>query len=253
MKKIFKKNQIIITALAVMIAAAGYLNYMQENQAVNTAGTDELTYIQEDVYDLSQEDLNLSETGEDSKKEGDKESSQTEDGTEQKEKNEDKKDSAAVDSSSDLTVTDTGDVVSEANEQVGEAVLVNNTINGDFFSSARLTREQTRAKNKEMLMEIVDNEKISEEQKKDAIAGVVKLTDIAEMESATEILLEAKGFGDSVVSIVDESADVIVNANDLTEQQIAQIEDIVKRKTGLAAENIVISPVGVAENKTEDE
>ena len=27
MKKIFKKNQVIITALAIMIAVAGYINY----------------------------------------------------------------------------------------------------------------------------------------------------------------------------------------------------------------------------------
>ena len=37
---------------------------------------------------------------------------------------------------------------------------------------------------------------------------------------------------------------VVVNADDLTESQIAQIEDIVKRKTECSADKIVISPVG---------
>lgn len=94
-------------------------------------------------------------------------------------------------------------------------------------------------------MEIVDSEKLSESQKETAVNGIVELTDIAEKETATENLLAAKGFTDAVVSIVDDSVDVIVNANELTEKEIAQIEDIVKRKTEISVENIVISPVGV--------
>ena len=58
-------------------------------------------------------------------------------------------------------------------------------------------------------------------------------------------MLEAKGFSDAVVSISQGNADVIVNAKELSSQQIAQIEDIVKRKTGIAAHNIVITPVKV--------
>ena len=42
MKKIFRKNQIIITALALMIAVAGYISYTRanvaENDAIQTAG-----------------------------------------------------------------------------------------------------------------------------------------------------------------------------------------------------------------------
>jgi len=46
------------------------------------------------------------------------------------------------------------------------------------------------------------------------------------------------------VTILSDSVDVVVNADDLTESQIAQIEDIVKRKTECSADKIVISPVG---------
>ncbi len=221
MKKIFKKNQIIITALALMIAVAGYLNFSGED-VVNTISetADESTYVDGDelaLLDLSDEDIAAAEA-------------------------------TQVGNSEELAVADTGEVVSEESNQVGEAVLVSATIGSDFFASARLTREQTRAKNKEMLMEIVDNKNISDAQKEEALGEVVKLTDAAERETATELLLEAKGFEDAVVSIVDDSVDVIVNANELTEQQIAQIEDIVKRKTQVSAENIVISPIGVVQN-----
>ena len=72
-----------------------------------------------------------------------------------------------------------------------------------------------------------------------------KLTKISEKENAAELMLQAKGFTDAVVSISDGNADVVVNAEGLTEQQIAQIEDIVKRKTGIEAGKIVITPVNV--------
>lgn len=104
-------------------------------------------------------------------------------------------------------------------------------------------KEQTRARNKETLLEIINNVNISEEQKQEAVDGMIALTDIAEKETAAEILLEAKGFEDVVVSITDGMVDVVVNTADLSEAQRAQIEDIVVRKTGIGAENIIISTI----------
>ncbi len=72
---------------------------------------------------------------------------------------------------------------------------------------------------------------------------MISMTDIAEKETAAEILLEAKGFTDVVVSISENGVDVVVNAIELTDAMRAQIEDIVKRKTGVDGANIIISPV----------
>ncbi len=127
-------------------------------------------------------------------------------------------------------------------EAPGEAVFTSSS-SLDTLSGAKLMKEQVRAKNKETLMEIINNVNISEEQKQEAVDGMIALTDIAEKETAAEILLEAKGFEDVVVSITDGMVDVVVNTVDLTEAQRAQIEDIVIRKTGIEAENIVISTI----------
>ena len=129
-------------------------------------------------------------------------------------------------------------------ENAGEAVLVSNTVTGDYFEAAKLSREQTRAKNKETLLELVNSNTASEAQKEKAMNEIVAMTAINEKETATENLLAAKGFQDVVVTIVDDSVDVIVNAESLKEQQIAQIEDVVKRKLECASDKIVISPVG---------
>ena len=76
---------------------------------------------------------------------------------------------------------------------------------------------------------------------------MIALTDIAERESAAEILLQAKGFADAVVSITDGQVDVVVNMAEVDDAGRAQIEDIVKRKTGISGENIVITPMAQAE------
>ena len=104
-------------------------------------------------------------------------------------------------------------------------------------------KEQTRAKNKESLLEIINSSTLSDEQKQSAVDSMIQMTGVAEKETAAEILLEAKGFEDVVVSISDTGVDVVVNAAELTDAQRAQIEDIVKRKTEISAENIIISTV----------
>ena len=77
--------------------------------------------------------------------------------------------------------------------------------------------------------------------KADAIASMNQLTDRAEKELDAEILLDAKGFKDSVVSINDDAVDVIIGAASITEEQRAQIEDIVTRKTERNVSDIVIT------------
>jgi len=127
-------------------------------------------------------------------------------------------------------------------EVPGEAVFTN-TSSVATLSEAKLLKEQTRAKNKESLLEIINSSTLSDEQKQSAVDSMIEMTSIAEKETAAEILLEAKGFEDVVVSIAEDGVDVVVNATELTDAQRAQIEDIVKRKTGISAENIIISTV----------
>ena len=136
------------------------------------------------------------------------------------------------------TVTDTE---TPEGEKVGEAVLTSSASAGAFSASAKLNREQVRSRNEASLLEIINNTEISEDMKADAIASMNQLTDRAEKELDAEILLDAKGFKDSVVSINDDSVDVIIGAASITEEQRAQIEDIVTRKTERNVSDIVIT------------
>ena len=67
---------------------------------------------------------------------------------------------------------------------------------------------------------------IAENQKQEAVDEMIALTDLTERETAAEILLETRGYADAVVTITDESADVVVGMSVLSDAQCAQIEDI---------------------------
>lgn len=238
MKKFARKNQWIITALAVLIAVAGYLNFTGEE--INENGL-------KNVMSLSGKQTAAPE------EQAQAENEAAADGKEEKKQTKESKetsaqtttDISAEDNGEDYTVADSGELKSASEENPGEAVMVSNSLGADYFSSAKLSREQSRAKNKETLMTIINNDKIASKDKKSAIDQVAQLTKDAQMESAAELMLEAKGFTDSVVSIEKGSADVIVNAGELTQQQLAQITDIVTRKTNISADHIVITPVAV--------
>ena len=138
------------------------------------------------------------------------------------------------------------EIVSNSEDELnpGESVLTGNMIQmTDYAAAVKLNREQIRAANKETLLDIINNEQLSDEAKTDAINKMVELTDIAEREANAEMLLEGKGFMNVVVSISEDSCDVVLDMGEVTDAKRAQIEDIVKRKTGVAADKIVITPI----------
>ena len=99
------------------------------------------------------------------------------------------------------------------------------------------------AQSKETLQSIIDNKNLSDEQKQDAVDPMVALTKRAELEADIESLMAAKGFSEAVVSIGDDSVDVVVKAEELTDANRAKIEEILTRKTEVSPEGIVITPI----------
>ena len=229
MKHIVKKNQLIITALAIMIAVAGYLNYA--GNRLEPVDFETVTDGEELALEISSEDQYAMTGMEELTMEG---------------FTYDEGDILSLDSDEegmDMTAQITeGETPGEAILTSTEAMVDNGAVIG-FSYEAKITREQLRARNKELLMEVINNSNISEVQKQEAIDSMIAMTDIAEREVAAETLLLAKGFEDVVVSITDDMVDVVVNLAQVDDAGRAQIEDIVKRKTGLPGENIVITPM----------
>ncbi len=83
--------------------------------------------------------------------------------------------------------------------------------------------------------------RIAEDAKKAAVEQLAKLENNADKETAIELLLSAKGFDSSVVTVSDTNVDAVINVSELSDTDKAQIEDIIKRKTGFAADKITIN------------
>lgn len=258
MKNILKKNQVMITALAIMIAVAGYLNFaerqLSDEELLKVSGQSviaengEMTWNEEDILqgedyssaalEISDEDIGMEEL-EMAAGENAADLSLEQAGLIDIESMDTDELSAEAVTEPDQFSAQTAQSDVSVGETPGEAVFTSTT-NVAALSDARLMKEQMRAKNKETLLDIINNTTISETQKQDAIENMIELTDIAEKETAAEILLEAKGFDDVVVSISETGVDVVVGMESLSDAQCAQIEDIVTRKTAVAPENIII-------------
>ena len=254
MKKLFRRNQIIITTLAIMIAAAGYLNYAGKQEleagaeggilpagALEISDEDILAENQAASYQFSGEiEEAQPQSGENSTQTGTQLPASSDAGNPAASADQAEPANQAEQTGTQLAEIDSWD--EEAGmENPGEAVLTSGLTVSDYIAGVQLNREQIRAKNRETLNSIINNTNIEEAAKQDAIQNMIAMTAVAEKENAAETLLQAKGFLDPVVSLTNGKVDVVINAASITDQQRAQIEDIVKRKTEVGAENIVIT------------
>ena len=203
-----QKNQVIIAALSVMIVLAGYLNFRTggmdvETSVLSNANVEESESSDEDVL-LELTDYDLQEI--------------------------------EVADEEDMDMLET-----QAPENVGEAVLTSATVAQNFSAQAKLNRESVRSQNKESLIEVLNNENVTDDLKQAAMEDLMEMTNRSEMEIAAENLLTAKGFPNSVVSLTEDSCDVVICRETLTDSERAQIEDILARKTDVGMENVVIT------------
>lgn len=225
----FGKNQLMIAALAVMIAVAGYLNFaddkVSDEDLVSVTGTS----VVEDTMQNYGSDLQTVWDGQ---------TTQTDDYQVITENTED---IFSLDSEAEGSYVSGEEAFGYTEEETPGEAIYTSSANVSALSGARLQKEQMRAQNKAALMEIINNANVAESQKQQAIDHVIRMTDVHEKETAAEILLEAKGFDDAIVNIEDTNVDVVVDKTSLSENERAQIEDIVIRKTGASPEHIVIS------------
>ena len=211
---VLKRNQVIITALVVMIAVAGYLNFTDNRGSDSTA----LTYneqneiaalIPDDEFfftDLDFADIEFFEVTDTH--------------------------NPAIAVSADF-----------ADAEPGEAVFVTTTSENSFFVQARLNREQARSAEKEILTGLINNTNVESDQRAQAADNMIDIQRRIERESAAESMIEAKGFTEVYVRIGENTVDVVVAKETLTDAEVAQIEDIIKRKTGMQTNQIHISPM----------
>ncbi|CDA59368.1 putative uncharacterized protein [Clostridium sp. CAG:245] len=232
MKQILKKNQIIISVIAIMLIAAGYMNYTSnEKQALETAvltdsekyaGIGDATLVSANVAD-NNDLVNNDET-----QNTDNENNDTS-------KNEDKKDE--IKSNEQNTETTENAVQNEINT----STTVTENSGNQYFAELRLERDKMYSQMLESYQKILSNSQISETQKEISENEIKKINDTRNAIMIAENLIKNKGFQDLIIFINGDSISIIVKAKELKEEQIAQIQNIISRELKGEIENIHIS------------
>lgn len=109
-----------------------------------------------------------------------------------------------------------------------------------FFDSFRSERDTARTQEIAYIDSIIE-QGADAETMADAQQQKLSIVDGMEKEMTIESLLKAKGFADAAVTLHAGSVNVILSAETLSEEQVAQVFDIIVRETGERTENIKIS------------
>jgi len=234
---VVKRNQIIITALVLMIAVAGYLSYLDMRQPDDSHGgfaLDEQGGIEALIPNRDALLGDESETGLIGLPWPNAHDPTIHTYSEMD-----------LPSLSDLDMDDIIAVPTNEEDltEAGEAIFVDGRAEASFFVQARLNREQSRSIERSILTDLINNANVADDQRSQAADTMLDIQWRIERETASEALIESKGFSEVYVRISDNAVDVIVNKPDLTEQDLAMIMDVIKRKTGMNETQIHISPM----------
>lgn len=220
MKQILKKNQIIISVIAIMLIAAGYMNYTSnEKQALETAVlTDSEKYA--GIGDATLVSANVADNND------------VQNITDDSTKNEDE-----IKSNEQNTEIKENTVQNEINT----STTVTENSGNQYFAELRLERDKMYSQMLESYQKILSNSQISETQKEISENEIKKINDTRNAIMIAENLIKNKGFQDLIIFINGDSISIIVKAKELKEEQIAQIQNIISRELKGEIENIHIS------------
>ena len=232
MKQILKKNQIIISVIAIMLIAAGYMNYTSnEKQALETAVlTDSEKYA--GIGDATLVSANVADNNDLVN------NNEAQNITDESTKNEDNKDE--IKSNEQNTENKENDKNTVQNE-VNTSTTVTENSGDQYFVELRLERDKMYSQMLESYQKILSNSQISETQKEISENEIKKINDTRNAIMIAENLIKNKGFQDLIIFINGDSISIIVKAKELKEEQIAQIQNIISRELKGEIENIHIS------------
>ena len=225
--KIFKKNQIIIYVIALVLMTVGYLNYTNrakkidsvetsvetESENLNNTNSDEIG----DAKLVSSDDIasndneNIVEENLDASKE-----------TEENNENEEKEDQNQV----------------QTEQTNGE---VNKEEDDDYFEKSKLERDTMYSQMIETYENILNSENATETQKQSATDEIKKINDTKNSIMICENLIKTKGFEKSVIFVNNLSISIIIGKEEITAEEVAKVQNIISREMGAAIENIHIS------------
>lgn len=145
-----------------------------------------------------------------------------------------------VNKNTEITEEPLQDIKEETHNESVISDLVKNE-EADYFAVFRQDREDVRNKELEYLEDIILNSYTDTETLADAQQQKMAIVDHMEKEFTIESQIKAKGFSDAAVTYRQGAVNVVIQSESLTQEQVAQVLDIVQRETEASAENVKIS------------
>lgn len=220
--KNLKKNQIVIFVIALMLISAGYFNYTainSENIATSGLNGDETQYA--GIGDAKLVSSN-------SVQGSNEQSGALVENTGNTEKLEETATSSITTDENNTSTNET----SETSAKVEDS---------EYFTKSRLERDTMFSQMLESYQKILENSAISADQKSIAQTEVKRINDLKNAIMICENLIKTKGFEDIIIFVNDNSISVIVKAEKLETEQIAQIQNIIVREMNAEIEDVHIS------------
>ena len=216
MKNILKKNQVIISAIAIMLIAAGYMNYTANTKDALEASALADTEAYAQLGDATLVSANVTDN--------------TTIGT-------------AISTNTENTenTENTGNTENAENAGDAEVTQTSSSTSNEYFTESRLEREKMYSQMLESYQNILENSQISETQKEISQNEIKNINDTKNAIMIAENLIKNKGFEDVVIFVNGESISVIIKGAEITPEQIAQIQNIVSRELSAEVDNIHIS------------
>ena len=109
-----------------------------------------------------------------------------------------------------------------------------------YFSATQVSRQRARDEALEVLQAVVENVDATEAMKNEALAEIAVIADEIQKEANIESLITAKGFEACVAVINNDTASIVVKADDLQAAEIAQINAIVYEQAGILPSAVTI-------------
>ncbi len=224
---VFKRKQIVVLSLVLMLVVAGYLQYSYK-KGDTSVNNSESSRLGEAVYVDSEFALS------DDVKEADKSKDKKEDNNKEKDK------AKTSDSSADKDNSKSND---EADKKTSANLVASKEAN-DYFAKAKLDKEVSRGRSSETLKAIADDPNLTKEARMEAYEKVTRMAENADREMRIENLIKKNGFNDAIAFFADDgSVDIVIKAPNLSSAQTAQIYDIVSRQANLDIDDIRIKNI----------
>lgn len=239
MKKILKKNQVIIYIIALMLMTAGYLNYTTnvDSKSVETSmqleSSDDMQIA--DIGDATL--VNSNDVVSETNKNQVPNNEITDNTNNENTTNANNSNTINQENNNTTSETDNKDVSENSNE----SIVTNSSNNSDYFIKSKLERNTMYSQMLETYEKVLNSSNSLETQKQSATQEITKINETKNSIMICENLISTKGFENNIIFVNGESISVIIEAEELKPEEVAQIQNIISREMKAEIENIHIA------------